>query len=114
MTAWCAGRTVQAVVDRFSEHGIPVNAVNDIPAAAHDPQLHERELLVEVPDPIAGKIHVSGKNIKLSRSEIVVGSAAVPGQHTEPLLSELLGYSEDRIAALEASGAIYRADVVAE
>ena len=31
---------------------------------------------------IAGRIHVSGKNIKLSRSEMVMGSAPLPGQHT--------------------------------
>jgi formyl-CoA transferase len=113
MQTWCAERTVQDVVDRFSIYGIPVNAVNDIPAAAHDPQLHERELLVEVPDPIAGKIHVSGKNIKLSRSEIVVGSAAMPGQHTEAILTEILNYSPEKIDSLEAAGAVYRAEASA-
>ncbi len=113
MQAWCAGRTVKEAVETFSSHGIPVNAVNDIPTAAHEPQLHERELLVEVPDPIAGKIHVSGKNIKLSRSEVVVGSAPVPGQHTEALLSEVLNYSSEKIDALEADGAVYRGKVSA-
>jgi formyl-CoA transferase len=70
--------------------------------------LHERELLVEVPDPIAGRIHVSGKNIKLSRSEVVVGSAPVPGQHTEELLTEVLKYEAEQIDKLEAEGAVYR------
>ena len=113
MRTWCAARSRKDVVDRLSDHGIPVNAVNDIPTAAHDPQLHERELLVEVSDPIAGKIHVSGKNIKLSRSEIVVGSAALPGQHTEDILSEMLGYNAEQIAALEAAGAVYRGETPA-
>ena len=58
---WFAARTVQEAVAIFSTLGIPINPVNDVPAAAHEPQLHERELLVEVPDPIAGSIHVSGK-----------------------------------------------------
>jgi crotonobetainyl-CoA:carnitine CoA-transferase CaiB-like acyl-CoA transferase len=70
--------------------------------------LHERELLVEVPDPIADTIHVSGKNIKLSRSEVVVGSAPVPGQHTEELLTSLLHYTPKEIEKLEAEGAVYR------
>jgi crotonobetainyl-CoA:carnitine CoA-transferase CaiB-like acyl-CoA transferase len=113
MQAWCSGCTVQDVVERFSTYGIPVNAVNEIPAAAHDPQLHERELLVEVPDPIAGKIHVSGKNIKLSRSEVVVGSAALPGQHTEAILTDLLNYNPEKIDSLEAAGAVYRAEASA-
>jgi len=108
LTAWFAQRTVQEAVDIFSHHGIPINAVNDIPAAARNPQLHERELLVEVPDPIAGRIHVSGKNIKLSRSEIIVGSAPVPGQHTEELLTEVLKYRPEQIDKLEVEGAVYR------
>ena len=111
LTAWFAQRTQQEAIDRFSQNGIPINAVNDIPAAAQNPQLHERELLVEVPDPIAGRIHVSGKNIKLSRSEIVVGSAPVPGQHTEQLLTEVLNYDAQRIDKLEAEGAVYRGAV---
>ena len=110
---WFAAHTVKEAVDIFSSHGIPINAVNDVPAAAQEPQLHERELLVEVPDPIAGSIHVSGKNIKLSRSEIVVGSAPVPGQHTEELLTQVLSYSSEKIDALEADGAVYRGKVPA-
>lgn len=105
---WFAARSTQDVVQLFAGLSIPVSPVNDIPAAAQEPQLHERELLVEVPDPVAGRIHVSGKNIKLSRSDVVVGSAPVPGQHTEELLTALLGYSSEAIEALEADGAVYR------
>lgn len=105
---WFAARTTQEVVAIFSGLGIPINPVNDIPTAAQEPQLHERELLVDVPDPLAGHIHVSGKNIKLSRSEIVVGSAPIPGQHTEAILTTLLKYSAEEINALEADGAVYR------
>jgi len=106
---WFAGRTVKEAVDAFSSLGIPINAINDIPTAAHEPHLHERELLVEVPDPVAGRIHVSGKFTKLSRSELVVGSAPVPGQHTEDILGTLLGYNAVDVGKLEAEGVIYRA-----
>jgi CoA:oxalate CoA-transferase len=108
LQAWFAARSVKEAVDTFSRLGIPINAVNDIPTAAREPQLHERELLLEVPDPVAGHIHVSGKFTKLSRSELVVGSAPVPGQHTEELLTTLLNYSPEEISALEAEGAVYR------
>ena len=53
LTAWFTARPVKEAIDTFSRHGIPINAVNDIPTAAHESQLHDRELLVEVPDPIA-------------------------------------------------------------
>ena len=108
LQTWFASRTVKEAVDIFSGLGIPINAVNDIPHAAQEPQLHERELLVEVPDPVAGRIHVSGKFIKLSRSETVIGSAPVPGQHSEEILTTLLHYTPEEIGALEAEGAVYR------
>jgi CoA:oxalate CoA-transferase len=105
---WFAAHTVKEAVDTFSSLGIPINAVNDIPTAAQEPHLHERELLLEVPDPVAGRIHVSGKFTKLSRSELVVGSAPLPGQHTAEILTKLLNYSPAEISALEAEGAVYR------
>jgi CoA:oxalate CoA-transferase len=105
---WFGAHTVKEAVDIFSGLGIPINAVNDIPAAAQEPHLHERELLVEVPDPVAGRMHVSGKFTKLSRSELVVGSAPTPGQHTEEILTKLLNYSLEEVNKLEAEGAVYR------
>ena len=107
LTAWFAARTVKEAIDTFSRHGIPINAVNDIPTAAHESQLHDRELPVEVPDPIAGRIHVSGKNIKLSRSKAVVGSTPLPGQHTAEILTSLLHYTPEEVKKLESEGAVY-------
>ncbi|GIX48950.1 MAG: formyl-CoA transferase [Candidatus Tectimicrobiota bacterium] len=104
---WFAARTTREAVDTLAPLGIPISPVNDIPAAAQEPHLHARELLVEVPDPIAGRIHVSGKHIKLSRSETVIGPAPLPGQHTEEILTTLLHYRADEVAALEAEGVIY-------
>ncbi len=108
LRTWFGKRTARESVDRLSALGIPINAVNDVPAAARDPQLHERELLVEVSDPVAGTIHVSGKNIRLSRSETVVGPAPLPGQHTEEILTGLLGCTPQDLDGLEAAGAVYR------
>ena len=108
LRGWFGGRTVRESVDRFSALGIPINAVNTVADAAREPQLHERELLVEVPDPVAGAIHVSGKPIKLSRSATRVGSAPVPGEHTEDVLNGLLGFTAKEIDDLEAAGAVYR------
>jgi CoA:oxalate CoA-transferase len=105
---WFGARTVKEAVDVFSNLDIPINAVNDIPTAAQEPHLHERELLIEVPDPVAGRIHVSGKFTKLSRSELVVGSAPLPGQHTEEILTKLLNYNPAEVSKLEAEGTVYR------
>ena len=107
LEGWFKARTVAEAVGLIADEGIPCQAVNRIPTAATDPHLHDREILMEVPDPVAGTIHVSGKNIKLSRSGAVVGSAPTAGQHTRELLTSLLGYSDGDIDGLEAKGALY-------
>ena len=106
ISQWFASRSTKEAVELMSNLDIPIAPVNTVEQAAQDPHLFERELLVEVPDPIAGTIHVSGKNIKLSRSEITVGSAPTPGQHTEELLTGILDYSLEQIKALRGDGVI--------
>ena len=104
--AWCQERTVQEVVEACSREGVPAAPVNDLPQAARDPQVAARELLVEVPDPVAGSIHVAGKMIKLSRTEMVVGPAPSVGQHSEEVLKGLLGYGDEQVAALRREGVL--------
>jgi len=106
LAEWFAERTTVQAVDEMADAGVPCCSVNDIPQAAESPQLWERELLVEVPDAVAGTIHVSGKQIKLSRSETVVGSAPQVGEHTDELLSGILGYSAEEIGKLRDEGVI--------
>ncbi len=103
---WFADKSTEDAVNIFSEAGIPCSAVNDIPLAAKSPQLWERELLVKVPDPAAGTIHVSGKFIKMSRSQDVIGAAPAVGEHTEEVLREILKYSPTQIKKLRESKAV--------
>lgn len=95
-----AQRTTEDAVNLLSEAGIPCSPVNDVPQAAKSPQIWERELLVEVPDPLAGTMLVSGKFIKLSRSKDVVGSAPLPGEHTDEVLKDILKYTPAQVKKL--------------
>lgn len=104
--AWMSQRTVQEAVGTLSEAGVVASPINDIPAAAREPHLWEREILVEVPDPLAGKIHVTGKVIKLSRSENVVGSPPAPGEHNRDVLGGILGMSDEDLAGLRETGVV--------
>ncbi len=103
---WVAERTVAQVVAEGSKAQVPVAAINDIPTAASDPHLWERELLVPVPDPKAGTMFVAGKLIKFSRSAVPVGPVPAPGEHNFEILSELLGYSDGEIDQIKAEGVI--------
>jgi CoA:oxalate CoA-transferase len=107
---WFLARTTAEAVSHLSSYSVPCAPVNDVAQAANDPHVSEREMMVEVPDPIAGTIHVTGKMIKFSRTPIVVGSAPLVGEHTEEILRDILGYPEERVQALEDGGAVRRAE----
>ena len=108
LSSWFAEREMKEVVEYLSEHSIPCAPVNNVEQAANESHLHEREILMEVPDPIAGKIHVAGKMIKFSRTEMVVGSTPTIGQHTEEILRDIAEYSEDEIKELEKDSVVAR------
>ena len=100
-----ANLTMQQAIDHFTRADVTAAPVNSIPQAEADPHPWERRVLVEVPDPIAGTIAVSGDYWHFGRSEVVVGSTPMPGQHNEEILGELLNYTPDQIAELrEARG----------
>ena len=113
LAAWFAERTTSEAVDHLSGFSVPCAAVNDVRQAAKEPHLHEREIMVEVPDPHAGTMYVAGKMIKFSRTPMVVGSAPVVGQHTEEVLMGILGYSEQQVQALQDEDVVRRADPTA-
>ncbi len=100
ISEWLKLRSTKQAVEDLSAHSLPCAPVNTTEQAANEPQLHEREIMMEVPDPVAGTMWVSGKSIKFSRTPMVVGSAPTVGQHTREVLTELLGYSNEEAQAL--------------
>ena len=103
---WFLSKTMAEAVDILSKASVPCTEINNIAQAAVSPQLSERELLVKVPDPIAGTIHVSGKYIKLSRSETVVGSPPKIGEHNDEIIGGLLKHSPEALQQFRDEGII--------
>ena len=67
----------------FEEAGVPVGPVNKIGDMLADPQVHAREMVVEVDHPKAGRMKTLGTPIKFSDTKGEVRRAApVLGQHT--------------------------------
>ncbi len=104
--AWCAEKTVAEICERLLAADIPVAPVRTIPEVARDPHLSERQMLVPMEDALAGEIHLPGATIKMSKTPGRIGPVPTPGQHTDEILSGLLGYDRARIAELRAAKVI--------
>jgi crotonobetainyl-CoA:carnitine CoA-transferase CaiB-like acyl-CoA transferase len=90
--AWCAENSVDHIVKTLLDAEIPVAPVKTIPQVAVDPHLWEREMLVKMEDAVAGEMYLPGATIKMSKTPGRVGPVPTPGQHTDEVLSRLLGY----------------------
>jgi crotonobetainyl-CoA:carnitine CoA-transferase CaiB-like acyl-CoA transferase len=97
---WCSENTVDHIVNTLLDAGIPVAPVKTIPQVAEDPHLWEREMLVKMPDAVAGEMYLPGATIKMSKTPGRVAAVPTPGQHTDGLLSRLLGYDRAKLDEL--------------
>jgi crotonobetainyl-CoA:carnitine CoA-transferase CaiB-like acyl-CoA transferase len=97
---WCATRTSDDICTQLMALGVPVAPVKTIPQVVEDPHIWEREMLVKMPDPVAGEIHVPGVTIKMSATPGRVGPVPTPGQHTDEVLGALLDFDAEKLAAL--------------
>jgi crotonobetainyl-CoA:carnitine CoA-transferase CaiB-like acyl-CoA transferase len=95
--AWCLAHTVEEIVAALVEADIPVAPVKTIPEVAKDPHLWEREMLVKMEDPVAGEMYLPGATIKMTKTPGRIGPVPTPGQHTDEVLSQLLGYDRSTL-----------------
>jgi len=107
--ALLANMTMEEAIRHFTEADMTISPVNDIPMAAADPHPWERRALVEVPDPIAGTIHVSGDFWHFSRTPVVVGSTPKVGEHNEEILMGLLGHTKEEVEQWREEGVVGQA-----
>jgi crotonobetainyl-CoA:carnitine CoA-transferase CaiB-like acyl-CoA transferase len=81
--------------------------VNSIADLENDPQVVANEYIVDYDHEIHGKMKLLGATVKLSETPAnPYGRAPEHGEHTEAILTEILGYSWEDIDRLRHSGAI--------
>ena len=88
--------------------GITVTSINTIADALADPQAKARKSVWEVEHPTLGGVNLLGSALQhLSRTPAAPRShPPLLGEHTEEVLSEVLGVPDDEIRALIADGAV--------
>ena len=91
------------------EHRVPLGAVMEPQQAIGHPQYEARDMVRRVDDPLMGEVVIPGFPWKFSaQPELPELIAPLLGEHNHEVLHGLLGYSEERIAQLSASGVLHR------
>jgi len=99
--AWVRGRKVGEIVDALVEAKIPVAPVFSVEEALENPHLAEREMIVELEHPQVGRYGTPNFPVKFSETRAGVRTGApLLGEHTEEVLSSLLGMTGEEIQRL--------------
>ena len=94
------------VMDVCNPLDIPVGPILSMKELAEEPSLRETGTIVEVDHPERGPYLSVGCPIKMSDSPVEVVRSPLLGEHTEEILSEVLGYSDSEVAEIKESGAV--------
>ncbi|HEY2529210.1 MAG TPA: formyl-CoA transferase [Xanthobacteraceae bacterium] len=103
---WTMTKTKFEVMEICNRHDIPVGPILSMKEIAEEPSLRATGTVVEVDHPLRGKYLTVGNPIKLSDSPADVRRAPLLGEHTEEILHDVLGYSQQELADIKLSGAI--------
>jgi crotonobetainyl-CoA:carnitine CoA-transferase CaiB-like acyl-CoA transferase len=87
--------------------GFPSAPVYEAHEAMDDPHLLERGMWVKASQPAVGEYRVPNFPAKFYKTPgEVVSGAPMLGQHTEEVLTTMLGYTPEQVKALEKEGKV--------
>jgi crotonobetainyl-CoA:carnitine CoA-transferase CaiB-like acyl-CoA transferase len=100
-------KTVQEVYDTLNAVGVPCTPINTIEQVFADPQVVHRNMTVEVPSPHTGTVKLMRNPIRYSDTPLDTYTAPPQiGEHTDEVLTAMLGLDAQRLAALRAEKVI--------
>ncbi|MFE1601112.1 formyl-CoA transferase [Methylobacterium sp. ID0610] len=103
---WTMSKTKFEAMEILNRDDIPCGPILSMKELAEEPSLRATGTIVEVEHPVRGSYLTVGNPIKLSDSPTEVKRSPLLGEHTDEVLREVLGYGEERILDVSASGAI--------
>jgi formyl-CoA transferase len=100
-------RNVSDWLEKLVKAKIPCAPINSIDQVFKDPQVVKREMVVEIDHPLVKPLKLVGSPLKLSRTPVNIKTPPpLLGEHTEEVLSTLLGYDHDQLKTLRTKGVI--------
>ncbi len=103
---WTLTKTKFEVMEALTPLKVPCGPVLSMRELAADPALRATATIVEVDHPARGRHLSVGCPIKLSDSPVEVTRSPLLGEHTEEILTSLLGLDAAAVAAAKADGAV--------
>jgi len=97
---WTMTKTKFEVMETLNKYDIPCGPILSMKELAEDQSLRATGTIVEVDHPTRGKYLTVGNPIKLSDSPAEVRRSPLLGEHTEEILRDVLGYTDEEIAEI--------------
>jgi len=104
--AWTMTKCKFEVMKICNPLNIPVGPILSMKEIAEDMSLRETGTIVEVDHPERGKYLTVGNPVKLSDSPSEVVRSPLLGEHTDEILKEVVGFSDEEIKIAKDEGAV--------
>lgn len=104
---WMLTKDKREAMELLNGAGVPAGAVFDTGDILADASFRETGMLREVDHPTRGRVVLPGWPVRMSASPTpVVTRPPLLGEHTDPVLSDVLGLDEQRLRELHRTGVI--------
>src|SRR5450432_1256972 len=103
---WTMTKTKFEVMEICNAADIPVGPILSMKEIAEDQSLRQTGTVVEVDHPTRGKYLSVGNPIKMSDSISEVTRSPLLGEHTDEILTDVLGFKANEVAEIKNSGAL--------
>lgn len=104
---WTRWQHGDQLMRRLLDSGIRAGVVNDARGAVENDQLIDRKFWTYLDHPVAGITLYNRAPMEFSKTPIMMKTAApLLGQHTEEVLTEMLGYTEEEVRQLSDEGVL--------
>ena len=106
LTEWTSRRTKWEAMDTLANAGVLSAATIGATEVLENEHLIARDMIVEVEDPARGDYRMIGIPVKLSDDPNIVTRAPRYSEHTDHILTTILGCSEEEVAEMRSRGVV--------
>jgi len=106
ISKWTGQRTKHEAMRELGEAGVPCSAVLDTRDLFTDPHLQARGFVTEIEHETYGTVPMLGWPARLSKSQVPIVASPLMAQHTDEVMGQDLGLTEEEIRGLRERGTI--------